>query len=159
MIELLVGRCPSSLASLRVAFARERPPLSAGPSTTSVGGPNSSASPSKPAAAAPVPASPSSGKKQQQLQKPRSLDVAILSAYSANTRVRKAWEIALKGQWADLPVLTVAASRDAGDEDGGGEHQRRSERSDGEGYRNKSLQEDLDQLKVALRRGGSTETT
>ena len=158
MIELLVGRSPSSLASLRVAFARERPPPpSAGPSTTSVGGPNSSASPSKPAAAARVPASPSSGKKQQQLQKPRSLDVAILSAYSANTRVRKAWEIALKGQWADLPVLTEAAA--AGDEDGLGEQQRRSERSDGDGYRNKLLQEDLDQLKVALRRGGSTETT
>jgi hypothetical protein len=159
LIELLVGRSPSSLASLRAAFAREPPPRSAGPprsSTTSVGGPNYPASPQKPAASVSgsAPASPSG--KQQQLQKPRSLDVAILSAYSANTRIRKAWEIALKGQWADLPALTAAT---AGDEGGAGEQQRRSELSDGEVYRSKLLQEDLDQLKVALRRGGSTETT
>lgn len=162
MIELLVGRSPSSLASLRAAFAREPPPRSAGPprsSPTSVGGPNYPASPQKPAASVSgsAPASPSG--KQQQLQKTRSLDVAILSAYSANTRVRKAWEIALKGQWADLPALTASADGNAGDEVGVGEQQRRSELSDGEAYRSKLLQEDLDQLKVALRRGGSTETT
>lgn len=159
LIELLVGRSPSSLASLRAAFAREPPPRSAGPprsSTTSVGGPNSSASPQKPAASA---GSSSPSGKQQQLQKPRSLDVAILSAYSANTRIRKVWEIALKGQWADLPALTASVDGNAGDEVGVGEQQRRSELSDGEAYRSKLLQEDLDQLKVALRRGGSTETT
>lgn len=125
-------------------------------------GSKSPASPSKPATSVSGSASASPSGKQQQPQKPRSLDVAILSAYSANTRVRKAWEITLKGQWADLPALTAAAAaaaEDAGDEDGSGERRRRSELSDGEAYRSELLQEDLDQLKVALRRGGSTETT
>ncbi|CEQ38867.1 SPOSA6832_00319, partial [Sporobolomyces salmonicolor] len=72
----------------------------------------------------------------------KSFDVAVLSAYSSGQlRLRKAWEVALQGRWEDIP-------EDVGEEP-------TSEAADER--RKKLLREDLDQLKVALRRGGNTE--
>ncbi|GAA5889951.1 hypothetical protein JCM5296_003659 [Sporobolomyces johnsonii] len=72
----------------------------------------------------------------------KSFDVAVLSAYSSGQlRLRKAWEVALQGRWEDMP-------EDVGEEPTSEEAEER---------RKKLLREDLDQLKVALRRGGNTE--
>ncbi|GAA5951496.1 hypothetical protein JCM21900_001584 [Sporobolomyces salmonicolor] len=72
----------------------------------------------------------------------KSFDVAVLSAYSSGQlRLRKAWEVALQGRWEDIPeVVGEELTSEAADE-----------------RRKKLLRDDLDQLKVALRRGGNTE--
>ncbi|GAA5980846.1 hypothetical protein JCM10908_003889 [Rhodotorula pacifica] len=134
LIDLLIGRPPSSLALLRAAFAERTSPDSR--SASAVGSP----APSSSSSAASSTASPA-GRSHT-----RSLDVAVLSAYSSNTRVRKAWEVALKGRWADAPSLVATEPLGAGEEGG-----------DGDETGEKLLKEAVDQLKVALRRGGSTE--
>ncbi|GAA6035917.1 hypothetical protein JCM8097_005162 [Rhodosporidiobolus ruineniae] len=78
----------------------------------------------------------------------RSLDVAVLSAHSSNVRLRKAWEVALQGRWEDYP--------DGGEEDSA-EGETEAQREEREEKRRKLFREDLDQLKVALRRGGNVE--
>lgn len=83
----------------------------------------------------------------------RSLDVAILSAYSSNTRLRKAWEIALKGRWEDVPALSGSIEQQEEEE----AQPEGTPLGDEQARREKLLLEDLDQLTVALRRGGSTE--
>lgn len=120
LIDLLIARSPSSLALLRAAYAHRS--SSRALSYTSSTTPTSS----------PSPAAPS--------QPTRSLDVAVLSAFSSNVRLRKAWEVALQGRWED--------ELDEGEE---GDEGRAKER------RERLLSEDVDQLRVALRRGGNTE--
>lgn len=120
LIDLLIARSPSSLALLRAAYAHRS--SSRALSYTSSATPTSS----------PGPAAPS--------QPTRSLDVAVLSAFSSNVRLRKAWEVALQGRWED--------ELDEGEE---GDEGRAKER------RERLLSEDVDQLRVALRRGGNTE--
>ncbi|GAA5992429.1 hypothetical protein JCM11641_002904 [Rhodosporidiobolus odoratus] len=115
LVDLLISRPPSALALLRAAYSHRSSHLGL-----------SSPSPSSPA-------STSTSK---------SLDVAVLSAFSSNVRLRKAWEVALQGRWED----TAAEGEAVG---GGGEVD--------EVKRKKLLREDLDQLKVALRRGGHIE--
>ncbi|GAA5922288.1 uncharacterized protein JCM15063_003247 [Sporobolomyces koalae] len=124
LVELLVGRSPSALALLRAAYSHR----STLPSYASLNSTSSSST------ASPAPSSTS-----------KSLDVAVLSAFSSGQlRLRKAWEVALQGTWADLP-----ASSDSFDEELGPPlHDERTKMM---------VREDLDQLKVALRRGGNTE--
>ncbi|GAA6022178.1 hypothetical protein JCM10207_003935 [Rhodosporidiobolus poonsookiae] len=116
LIDLLISRSPSALALLRAAYSHR----SSAPASISSTSSPSSAAPSK------------------------SLDVAVLSAYSSNARLKKAWEVALQERWEDAP-----------DEDGSevSEEQRAERERRGE----QLLREDLDQLKVGLRRGGNNE--
>ncbi|GAA5828111.1 hypothetical protein JCM11251_002594 [Rhodosporidiobolus azoricus] len=126
LIDLLVSRTPSDLALLRAAYSSRSSPPPRTPSAHSV---SSSA-----LAASPSPAS-------------TNLNVAVLSAFSSNIRLRKAWEVTLQGRWEDCPdgeeEQVAELSAENKDE--------REER------RQKLLREDLDQLKVALRRGGNIE--
>ncbi|GAA5901626.1 hypothetical protein JCM8208_001560 [Rhodotorula glutinis] len=124
LIDLLIGREPASLALLRAAYAHRSSSRALSYTSTS--------SPSTTPTAPPSPA-PS--------QPTRSLDVAVLSAFSSNVRLRKAWEVALQGRWED----------EGDDEAGEGDEVRAAER------RERLMREDVDQLKVALRRGGNTE--
>ncbi|GAA5873102.1 hypothetical protein JCM3774_000342 [Rhodotorula dairenensis] len=147
LIELLVGRSPSSLASLRLAFDERPLPLAAEPrpSTTTT-------------SRVPVPAA-AGGSGKNKLLHTRALDVAVLSAYSGNTRVRKAWEVALKGRWADLAAAATVSSSEAGVPGAAAEGADAVRpREEGEQDRSRLLEEDLEQLKKALRRGGSTDT-
>ncbi|BGP36461.1 hypothetical protein JCM10449v2_000362 [Rhodotorula kratochvilovae] len=116
LIDLLIARPPSALALLRAAYAHRSSSRALSYTSTT---PTSSPSPAAPAT--------------------RSLDVAVLSAYSSNVRLRKAWEVALQGRWED-----------EGDDENEAEEAREERRA-------RLLREDLDQLKVALRRGGNTE--
>ncbi|GAA6007272.1 hypothetical protein JCM11491_003069 [Sporobolomyces phaffii] len=130
LIDLVVGRSPSSLALLRAAYSHRSTLRSlltlASPPSSSTNSPAHSSSSSK------------------------SLDVAVLSAFSSGQlRLRKAWEVALQGRWDDVP----SASSDSADEE---PEPRTNEPVDDE-RRKKLVREDLDQLKVALRRGGNTE--
>lgn len=75
--------------------------------------------------------------------KPKSLETTVLSAYSTNAKLKKAWEVALQGKWED--------QGDAGEGEGGGAGGRT------EDQRTKLLREDVDQLKVALRKGGNSD--
>ncbi|GAA5998226.1 hypothetical protein JCM5350_007943 [Sporobolomyces pararoseus] len=127
LIDLLIGRSPSSLALLRAAYSHR----SSLRSLTTLSAPSSST-------ASPAHSSSSS----------KSLDVAVLTAFSSGQlRLRKAWEAALQGRWDDLPE-----SSDSSDD----EPAASNEPFVGE-RRRKLVREDLDQLKVALRRGGNTE--
>ncbi|GAA6053438.1 hypothetical protein JCM3770_005166 [Rhodotorula araucariae] len=116
LVDLLIARPPSSLALLRAAYAHRSSSRTLTYTSTT---PTSSPSPATPVT--------------------RSLDVAVLSAFSSNVRLRRAWEVALQGRWEDEP--DDEAELESG----------REER------RARMLREDLDQLKVALRRGGNTE--
>lgn len=103
LIELLVGRPPSAIALLRLAYSHR---IS-------------------------VHDSPS---------RQKSLDSAVLSAYATNTKLKKAWEIVLAGKWDDMG--------NQGDErENGGKKSSAAKLV--------LLQEDVDQLKVALRKGGN----
>jgi len=126
LVDLLIGREPASLALLRAAYAHRSSSraLSYTSSSTNSSSTTPTASPS------PAPTQPT-----------RSLDVAVLSAFSSNVRLRKAWEVALQGRWED----------EGDDEAAEGDEVRAAER------RERLLREDVDQLKVALRRGGNTE--
>ncbi|GAA5947122.1 hypothetical protein JCM3765_002167 [Sporobolomyces pararoseus] len=127
LIDLLIGRSPSSLALLRAAYSHRSSLRSL---TTLAAASSSTASPAH---------SSSSSK---------SLDVAVLSAFSSGQlRLRKAWEAALQGRWDDLPE----SSDSSDDESAAVNEPIVVER------RRKLVREDLDQLKVALRRGGNTE--
>ncbi|GAA5879161.1 hypothetical protein JCM8547_001601 [Rhodosporidiobolus lusitaniae] len=128
LIDLLISRSPSSLALLRAAYSHRPPSHSRTPS-------GSSSSLSSPA--------PSSSSTT------RSLDVAVLSAFSSNVRLRKAWEVALQARWEDCPD-----QEEEGGEEGEVEEKVKEEREE---RRKKLFREDLDQLKVALRRGGNVE--
>lgn len=75
--------------------------------------------------------------------KPKSLEATLMSAYSSNAKLKKAWEVALQGKWED--------QGDAGEGEGGGAGGRT------EKQRSKLLKEDVDQLKVALRKGGNSD--
>ncbi|BGP28596.1 hypothetical protein JCM10296v2_000332 [Rhodotorula toruloides] len=123
LIDLIIGRPPSALTLLRAAYSHRLSDRNLSSAT----------------------ASPSSASTT------RSLDVAILSAFSANVRLRKAWEVALRGRWEDCD----------GDEEGdeGEASALTSPVSKEERKERKAtlLKEDLDQLKVALRRGGNIE--
>lgn len=125
LIDLLVGRSPSSLTLLRAAYSHR----SSLRSLSSIS--SSSASSSTPTKSSMLSTTTSS----------KSLDVAVLSAFSSGQiRLRKAWETTLQGRWDDDL-----------DEEDEPDLQRRKDQ------RNKLLREDLDQLKVALRRGGNVE--
>lgn len=103
LIELLVGRPPSALALLRLAYSHRL---------------SNNDSPSR----------------------QKSLDSAVLSAYATNTKLKKAWEIILAGKWEDMG--------DQGDErENGGQKSSAAKLV--------LLQEDVDQLKVALRKGAN----
>ncbi|GAA5837378.1 hypothetical protein JCM9279_005668 [Rhodotorula babjevae] len=125
LIDLLIGREPASLALLRAAYAHRSSSRALSYTSTSA---SSSTTPT--ASPSPAPTQPT-----------RSLDVAVLSAFSSNVRLRKAWEVALQGRWED----------EGDDEAAEADEARAAER------REKLLREDVDQLKVALRRGGNTE--
>ncbi|GAA6022195.1 hypothetical protein JCM8202_000149 [Rhodotorula sphaerocarpa] len=137
VFDILVGRSPAALAALRTAYAERAPDSASGPRLSS----NRPSAVASPAATGSPAAKPS----------PRSLDVAVLSAYSSNTRLRKAWEIALKGRWEDVPALASSAEEREEAALGAGTAEAPEE------WRSKLLAEDVDQLKVALRRGGSSE--
>lgn len=137
VFDILVGRSPAALAALRTAYAERAPDSASGPRPSS----NRPSAVASPAATGSPAGKPS----------PRSLDVAVLSAYSSNTRLRKAWEIALKGRWEDVPALASGAEEREDQAVGAGTAEAPEER------RSKLLAEDVDQLKVALRRGGSSE--
>ncbi|GAA5892067.1 hypothetical protein JCM6882_005685 [Rhodosporidiobolus microsporus] len=119
LIDLLISRTPSDLALLRAAYSSR-----------------SSLRSASSADASPATSSPAS----------KNLDVAVLSAFSSNIRLRKAWEVALQGRWEDAP--------EGEDQESGVTELQREEREE---RRRKLLREDLDQLKVALRRGGNIE--
>lgn len=74
---------------------------------------------------------------------PKSLETILLSGYSSNAKLKKAWEIALQGKWED--------QGDAGEGEGGGAGGRTEQQ------RSQLLKEDVDQLKVALRKGGNSD--
>ncbi|GAA5896451.1 uncharacterized protein JCM6883_006909 [Sporobolomyces salmoneus] len=127
LIDLLVGRSPSSLALLHAAYSHRSTLRSLNALT---------------------PTSASTGSPAQTSNTSRSLNVAVLSAFSSGQlRLRKAWECALQGRWNDQ-----TSSSDSSDEE-----TRPSNEPLDEERRRKLVREDLDQLKVALRRGGNTE--
>lgn len=70
--------------------------------------------------------------------KSRSLDTAVLAAFNTSSKLKKPWELVLACRWDDV-----------GDEI---ESDLRSVQA-----RDQLLKEDVDQLKVALRRGGDTD--
>lgn len=70
--------------------------------------------------------------------KHKSLDAAVLAAYSGNSKMRKALEVALEGKWQD--------AGEEGEGMGGGETFEE---------RVQLLKEDVDQLRVAMPRGAS----
>lgn len=72
--------------------------------------------------------------------KHKSLDAAVLAAYATNSKLRKAWEVALSGKWEDMGAH-------------GDEQCTLSERG-----RSDMLKEDVDQLVVSLRKGGNHDT-
>jgi len=127
LVDLLIGRSPSALALLRAAYSHRstlRSLTSLHPPSTSTASPAHSSSSSK------------------------SLDVAVLSAFSSGQlRLRKAWEVALQGRWDDQ-----LDSSDSSDDES-----RAVSEPFAEERRRKLVKEDLDQLRVALRRGGNTE--
>lgn len=126
LIELLVGRSPSSLAVLRAAYS----------SRSSIN-PLSAHSSSSTSTASPGPSATS-----------KSLDVAVLSAFSSGQlRLRKAWEVALQGRWEDLPNASDYSDQE----------EQLAKEPGAEERRKRMIKEDLDQLKVGLRRGGNTE--
>lgn len=104
MIELLVGRDPSSLALLRTAFSVRS---------------------SKPGG------SPKEAK---------SLDEAVSAVCSANAKFRKTLEVALQGRWADRP------------EKEDGQHDKK-----GADEKANLVKSDVDQMVVALRKGGNSD--
>lgn len=65
-----------------------------------------------------------------------TLDAAILSSLGANARLKKVWEVVLAGKWADVQSDDSSASAKTVVN---------------------LLKEDVDQLKVALRKGGNSE--
>ncbi|KPV78192.1 uncharacterized protein RHOBADRAFT_50691 [Rhodotorula graminis WP1] len=129
LIDLLIGREPASLALLRAAYTHRSSSRALSYTSSATSSSTSSTTPT--ASPSPAPTQPT-----------RSLDVAVLSAFSSNVRLRKAWEVALQGRWEDEIVDDEAVE---------GDEARAVERRD------KLLREDVDQLKVALRRGGNTE--
>jgi hypothetical protein len=124
LIDLLISRSPSSLALLRAAYSHRQQYQSRSGSIS----PPSSFSATSTAT--------------------RSLDVAVLSAYAGNVKLRKAWEVALQGRWDDQP------EGEEEEDEGAVTEEVREARED---KRKKLFREDLDQLKVALRRGGNVE--
>ena len=66
-----------------------------------------------------------------------SLDTAVLSCYSSSKQVKKAYEVVLQGKWKDVGDVEEGAGAKTEDE------------------KKKLLKEDIDQLKVALRKGGA----
>ncbi|BGO94729.1 hypothetical protein NBRC10512_007324 [Rhodotorula toruloides] len=123
LIDLFIGRPPSALTLLRAAYTHRLSDRNFSSAT----------------------ASPSSASTT------RSLDVAILSAFSANVRLRKAWEVALRGRWEDCD------GDEEGDEGEASAPTSPVSKEEREERKARLLKEDLDQLKVALRRGGNIE--
>ncbi|BGP21434.1 hypothetical protein JCM10295v2_000309 [Rhodotorula toruloides] len=123
LVDFIIGRPPSALTLLRAAYSHRLSDRNLSVAS----------------------ASPSSASTT------RSLDVAILSSFSANVRLRKAWEVALRGRWEDCDGDEEG---EGGDEDGLTSPISKEERQE---RKAKLLKEDLDQLKVALRRGGNIE--
>ncbi|GAA5821042.1 hypothetical protein JCM10212_006521 [Sporobolomyces blumeae] len=141
LIDLLIGQTPSSLALLRAAYAHRS-------SLASLAALCGTASASLSSPATPSPSTTST----------KSLDVAVLSAFSSGQlRLRKAWEVALRARWEDQPEDEEGDDVDVvrgAEPDDALSNQLRAER---EARRARMLREDVDQLKVALRRGGNSE--
>lgn len=104
LIELLVGRDPSSLALLRTAFSLRQ-------------------------------AQPGGSPKEA-----KSLDEAVAAVCSANAKFRKTLEVALQGRWVDRPEKEDGTSDQKGSEE-----------------KAKLVKSDVDQLVVALRKGGNSD--
>lgn len=67
------------------------------------------------------------------------LDSAVMSSFNTNVKLRKAWELVLACRWDDV------GDGNEGDQPGAQQG------------RETLLKEDVDQLKVALRKGGDTD--
>lgn len=86
--------------------------------------------------------SPSSSATSSGSNKFRSLDSTILELFKSQVKLRRAFEIILEGKWEDAEI-------DDQEVEGGAEEESK--------LKEMFLKEDVDQLKVALRKGGNLE--
>ncbi|KAM0755554.1 hypothetical protein T439DRAFT_320247 [Meredithblackwellia eburnea MCA 4105] len=89
LIELLIGRSPSSLSLLRAAYSRRYPPPGSTGST-------------------PLKSSTSTFSKTRL----HALEDAVAASYSGNAKMKKVWEVALMGRWEDEQHPPASPARD-----------------------------------------------